>query len=307
MSGHLKKRARQHPEETRLRVRSNHGSYLHEREGKLILPSDLLLHRAPVLNLNLHSKRKRISNDTACDICTDKLELGAKVLTYCKTCGQNLHYACFMNWFKKREEADEERNCPYCRREWPVENNKIVSIDCNYIHPMGFSVYREWLYTSRIAIENMPSGKPDLLPLVYARTLSLEWDDEDFQKAVIHAVLEIIVDMGVCFDSVVIHAAYEELARYDVLLVIIVDIYLWHSRRTGGRWLEAKYANKFPAPFLQDVVVASIKGKDTGFELDVAKMKAKYDCIAEMLDNGELEDENILEDFKKDDDVEMVY
>jgi hypothetical protein len=279
-----------------------------------VLPSDLLLHKVPSLNRVLHHNRKLISNDTACDICTDKLELGARVLAYCKTCGQNLHHECLMKWFEKRELADEERNCPYCRREWHVEDNKIPSLICDYIHPTGLSVYREWLYTSRVPIENLPNGKPNLLPLVYARSLSVAWEDNDFQKAVIHATLEIIVDTGVCFDSVAIHAAYQELAREDALgredvfLIIIVDLYLLHSRRTTGRWLEAKSANKFPEQFLHDVAVAAVRERETGFmnsEMDLERMKAWYGRIAKLLDDSELDDGSLLEDFKHDDDVQM--
>lgn len=54
-----------------------------------------------------------------CPICQDSLEGGQReAVTFCFTCGNNVHSACIKMWVDSRRRQSLEVSCPFCRSCW---------------------------------------------------------------------------------------------------------------------------------------------------------------------------------------------
>lgn len=89
----------------------------------------------------LEAGRKRIEGD--CGICLEPLKAHDKILTWCKTCGNNVHQECLEKW------AKQDMTCPMCRAPW-VPREMFETLTFRDFDPVGFDVYIQWLYTDKI-------------------------------------------------------------------------------------------------------------------------------------------------------------
>lgn len=89
----------------------------------------------------LEPGRKQADGD--CGICLESLKSHERILTWCKTCGSNVHQDCLEKW------AKHDMTCPMCRAPW-IPREIFETMIFKEIDPAGFGIYMQWLYTDKI-------------------------------------------------------------------------------------------------------------------------------------------------------------
>jgi len=77
-------------------------------------------------------KRKPLEGD--CPICFCEMEEQGEQIVWCRAaCGQNIHKACFETWAatKRKQAANAEVTCPYCRSVWQGDEDMVKKIKKN--------------------------------------------------------------------------------------------------------------------------------------------------------------------------------
>lgn len=77
-------------------------------------------------------KRKPLEGD--CPICFCEMEEQGEQIVWCRAaCGQNIHKGCFEMWAatKRKQAANAEVTCPYCRSVWQEDEDMVKKIKKN--------------------------------------------------------------------------------------------------------------------------------------------------------------------------------
>jgi hypothetical protein len=227
-----------------------------------------LCNKSEFFRKKLQPKRKPFDDNTDC-----------KELTYCTAhCGNNFHYKCMERWKDAKRAAGEAVKCPFCRHTWAAENNMTTVHRLPKISATAFSIFSDWLYHTRIVVEDVETGfeehLPNMVALVTAYVLGLHLKHSTFYQAVMEALLETAKDTSICPGPVVIGCAYENTRKGSVLRHVIVRLF---AQRGQAKWRDMYKIEGYPVDFLKDLVSALLKQqpslKDT---LDLSKMKEEF-------------------------------
>jgi hypothetical protein len=227
----------------------------------------------------LQPKRKPFNHETDCDICTERLESGVKELTYCTVhCGNNFHYKCIERWNDEKRAAGQAVKCPFCRHKWATEDNMITVHRFPKISATAFSIFNDWLYHDRIAVEDIEyedeDGSPDIEGLVKAYILWLHLKHGTFCGAVMEGFLEIAKDTAICPGPRFISYVYENTRKGSVIRLVMVLLYV---RCGKADFIDENETKDYAAEFLKDLVSALFKkhpSRDDNF--DLPKMKEEF-------------------------------
>ena len=135
--------------------------------------------RLPYFKNLLQNQRHDIEG--RCGICHDDLVPEEGNTTYCKGCGQNLHYHCIEKCVPKR--------CPYCREMW---SSNPQTVDCPKLEADGFNVYFTWL--NQGSIPSYKADEDDLdertTRLLKAWRVATQLDDNEFRDVILKHIGE---------------------------------------------------------------------------------------------------------------------
>lgn len=137
---------------------------------------DLLCASSQFFHDKFQGKRRNV--DGFCYICWHKLyEVGLGEVTYCRSCGENLHSRCIQD--RRKHEADEvDEICPLCDQKW--SDRCLTQAHCfTLVDEVAIEIYEYWLY--RMVV---PYSAEDWYHvyenLVKAYVLGLEVQDSKF-------------------------------------------------------------------------------------------------------------------------------
>ena len=68
--------------------------------------------------LNAGSWRVLMPPRLQCAICVEPMAEGGEAVTFCASCGQNVHGGCIAKWISTRRAQGIQISCPYCRGNW---------------------------------------------------------------------------------------------------------------------------------------------------------------------------------------------
>jgi hypothetical protein len=182
-----------------------------------------LCNKSEFFRKKLQPKRKPFDDNTDCNICPEKLEQGVKELTYCTAhCGNSFHYKCMERWKDEKCAAGQTVKCPFCRHNWAVEDNVITVHRFPNLNATTLSIFTDWLYHNRIAVEDIASGvaqgQPDMEALIKAYVLGLHLEHSTFCQAVMEAPLESAEDASIYPGPVTIANTYNNTRKGSVLM-----------------------------------------------------------------------------------------
>ncbi|KAI4644744.1 uncharacterized protein J4E78_009563 [Alternaria triticimaculans] len=158
---------------------------------------DMLCKRSKVFKDRFQPERKDVEGE--CVICQEGLDPMVKTLTYCKSCGNNLHEDCMEEW------SGTNSTCPMCRAEW-VMPPFLNSVDLEDTNANDFDMYVQWLYGHtfpKYATEDRDDGDDGdevdhFVRLYGAYFVAADYQDDEFLQAVreeiIHCSLRMTVD-----------------------------------------------------------------------------------------------------------------
>jgi len=137
----------------------------------------MLCKRSKVFKDRFQPERKDVEGE--CVICQEGLDPMVKTLTYCKSCGNNLHEDCMEEW------SGTNSTCPMCRAEW-VMPPFLDIVDLKDTHANGFDMYVQWLYGHTFPKYATDDGDEvdhfDRLSGAYA--VGRKYQDDEFLQAV---------------------------------------------------------------------------------------------------------------------------
>ncbi|KAI8939762.1 hypothetical protein NX059_003505 [Plenodomus lindquistii] len=188
-----------------------------ERQG-FSVHEDLLCSRSPYLKQAFQHVRKSLEGD--CAICCEDLDSDTSYVTWCKTCGNNIHQDCLQQWVKT------SNKCPFCRTTWKkspfFHQSELHELDAD-----GFEVYANWLYTARIPSYRLSKGEntTDCTRLIKAHLLGEKLQDKGFQLAVRKHIVQESLDnvQGISLASITY--GYSAMKGPSTFKQFLVDLY----------------------------------------------------------------------------------
>jgi hypothetical protein len=206
----------------------------------------------------LQENRKPIEGE--CPICYEDLRIDAEEITYCVSCGGNMHYDCREDCEELRPEEQEEILCPLCRAQWE-DPSKYPRTLLPELSGRGFELYFEWIYKGRI----VPFSEPDFndgaiwYTLTKAYVVGITVQDPAFRQAILRSFVEVIERHGNYPRPSTVRFAYEQTSPNSGLRRFLIHIYVTSAEYTwfqGGKW------DRFPDDFRQDVFQALIQKRE---------------------------------------------
>jgi hypothetical protein len=179
------------------------------RRDPIQVHEDLLCTYSPFFRTLLQPNRKPIED--LCSVCQYDLETTSDNITYCKSCGQNIHKNCIDNWL------DQKKQCPICRRQWvkEIKNEKVV---VKSLDPEGFNCWVQCAYGS----SDLPK-----LRTVNGKTNAEEFDEHIIELAKAWAVGNILEDTS--FRNAVTAQIAFDVEKNDQLPGKAAIEYLWEQ------------------------------------------------------------------------------
>jgi hypothetical protein len=150
------------------------------RKSTFTVHEEILCSRSEFFKARLQRDRKPIEDK--CAVCQEDFDCEKDNISFCKSCGQNIHYACIDQWLCRKG----KKRCPFCRAAWICES-KIQISKCPDLDSDGFDVYVKYIYGK--ALPTFKAGSDDmdehLLVLIKAWTVGDKLSDQDFKDAII--------------------------------------------------------------------------------------------------------------------------
>jgi hypothetical protein len=234
---------------------------------------DMLCMRSKFFKDWFQTARKDVEGE--CVICHEDLDAVVKTITYCKSCGNNLHQACMEQWF------DTSSTCPTCRAEW-VMSDFLGAFNLDDTDADGFDAYVQWLYGRKIPTYVADKGDVQVRcrRLVKAHIVGDSLGDEDFVKVVRHEIVKDSLEGAYTISVDVLNTVYKTTAGPCTLRSFMVCLYVLHGNR--GNWIHQ--VNTLCHAALVDL---------TTHMLEEAELQSAEDIWTDMRDLGYIEPENV--------------
>ncbi|CAN9163875.1 unnamed protein product [Alternaria alternata] len=187
---------------------------------------DMLCKQSTFFKNQFQTVRKDIEGE--CVVCHEDLHALIQILTYCKTCGNNLHQDCMKQWF------ENNNTCPTCRSEW-IMSDFLDTASLDDIDADGFDVYVQWLYGRIIPIYKADKGVGELRcsRLIGAHIVGDFLKDTAFLSTVRKEILKCSFDMTIKSRENLLIAAYRRTERPCELRRFLVELYTLQNETTS--------------------------------------------------------------------------
>ncbi|KAJ4290992.1 hypothetical protein N0V90_010188 [Kalmusia sp. IMI 367209] len=248
---------------------------------------DLLCAHSPHFRNLLQSSRKPL--DAHCCVCKTSLDASEDNITYCKSCGQNMHNDCIDRWLEKNT------RCPLCRAIWSRED-KHETVRVEGLDRDGFGIWVKCLYGSelpKLRNESMDADTFDahIIRLMKASMAANMIQDVDFQDAVMVQMATDIESYNTLPGLLVARYLFSDKdrdAEFTTLRAFIIDVYalMW----TAGD--EAFWCGNYDihgvAEFMSHLLMAQGKAKGSNLAANAMDDLVKKYLLTEIEDTEQV-------------------
>ncbi|KAF2033321.1 hypothetical protein EK21DRAFT_58878 [Setomelanomma holmii] len=140
---------------------------VHNIDRRFAVHEDLICRTSNLFKAQLQKNRKALPAEPEgeeCCVCQEDLDPITKDITYCVTCGQNVHDSCIEQWKQTNNTSGGDRTaatCPMCRATWKNEPLlKYLSIDAS-LDAEAVQAYLDYLYSGTLHIPSSISRRTD--------------------------------------------------------------------------------------------------------------------------------------------------
>jgi hypothetical protein len=227
-------------------------------DRKFTVHEDLICRTSSLFKAQLQKNRKTIheeNNLEDCCVCQEDLDAKTKDITYCGTCGQNLHERCIEQW-KQSSDKDKSPSCPMCRADWKNEPLlKNVSID-EQLDAEAVQMYLDWLYSGNLHIPSIISRRTDAFNLMLLKcwAVASAVDDESFERTVMFIFFK---EAKAQFWDESVHWAFVEGGANEEICAFIIEVYMAHMEKG---WFTKK-GPKWPSDFVMALADKAMEGE----------------------------------------------
>ncbi|KAI4958967.1 hypothetical protein J4E86_002687 [Alternaria arbusti] len=195
----------------------------------------MLCERSTFFKNQLQESRQDMEGE--CVICHEDLDPVALDLTYCKTCGNNVHENCI----DRRTTIDN--TCPTCRAEW-VEPPSSQSMDLAQVEVNGFDMYAQWLYGSSLPSYNADEDGGELrcIRLINAHIVGDLLKDSQFVQAVRKEIIKCSLNISDASRYTLLTHVYESTKDRCALRKLFIDLHILRNKHTRAQMREAPKA-----------------------------------------------------------------
>jgi len=193
---------------------------------------DMLCERSTFFKNQLQESRQDIEGE--CVICHEDLDPVALSLTYCKTCGNNVHENCRDKWNKI------DNTCPTCRAKW-VEPPSFQSMDLAQVKVNGFDMYVQWFYGSSLPAYNADGEGGELccIRLINAHIVGDLLEDSQFVQAVRKEVIKCSLNISDASRYTLLAHVYKSTNGRCALRKLFIDLHILRNRHIMAQMREA--------------------------------------------------------------------
>ncbi|KAH7085333.1 hypothetical protein BKA63DRAFT_559969 [Paraphoma chrysanthemicola] len=151
---------------------------------------DLICANSKLFKRRLQGDRKVVEGE--CTICHEDLDPKKDDITFCTSCGQNVHEKCMEQWNQARAGTT---TCPLCRRIWREDREDLIVLD-EPLDSDAVQLYIDWLYTGCLQYQesSIESDEDFNLMLLKAWTVSVILKDTKFRYALIAEYVHAVVN-----------------------------------------------------------------------------------------------------------------
>jgi hypothetical protein len=242
---------------------------------------DMLCMRSKVFRDRFQTARKDVEGE--CVLCHEDLDAMGEDLTYCKTCGNNLHQDCMDQW------SHTNNTCPTCRAVW-VKSPFINTFNLEDTDADGFDVYVQWLY--RCAIPTYAADKEDVRfrcrRLVKAHVVGDNLGDEEFVKVVRCEIIKCSLGGTFSLSVTALKWAYSMTDGSCILRRFMTDLYALHGNR--GNWLGNSQAAKLSHAIFVDLLKSPV---------NKTKLQTDEEAWTIMAKGGYIEEKDATDDVRE--------
>jgi hypothetical protein len=235
---------------------------------------ELLCVNSAYFRAELQGNRHAVEGE--CPICMDSLVPGETDITFCTSCGGNLHLDCIETYHASDSWHPKNAGpCPLCRAEWVPSKVKPLKVSrCTTFDRTAFKTYVEWLHERHIPVEEDEEGHIKFVDLVKAYKLGSLVEDTNFRKAVLSSIMETVHDRARYPDPNAINELYEGPRSNRALKCFLVDVY---ATCAPHDWFEvdAPYCQRF----LSDLTSALMKRREVDNSFDLEEMQRVYTTL----------------------------
>ncbi|KAF1920648.1 hypothetical protein BDU57DRAFT_561827 [Ampelomyces quisqualis] len=236
-------------------------------DKRFIVHEDLICHTSTLFKTKLQKNRRiRKSSSSAfeeCCICQDDLNPITKDITYCITCGKDIHDICIEKWKRTAAQREGGRTlptCPMCRAPWKNEPllkhlNLHENLDADAVQ-----IYIDWMYSSAIRVPSSITRNTDAFNVMLMKCWAVASAVQDmaFRNAVIYAFFTVAEAR---FWGSTVHWAFVEGNANAEIKDFVMEIFM---NFTNPGWFK-RHGAKWPGVFvrsLADRILGSGKRKD---------------------------------------------
>lgn len=103
--------------------------------------------------------RRKVEGD--CAICFDDLKGGHEAISWCASCGNNLHTKCCDQWVRMRHGQHQDVSCVYCRAPWVDGSKPAAAAGAGPAAPGGYVNLKQYSEAHRTANTSLQALYPD--------------------------------------------------------------------------------------------------------------------------------------------------
>ncbi|KAB2102583.1 hypothetical protein AG0111_0g9091 [Alternaria gaisen] len=179
---------------------------------------DMLCKQSTFFKNQFQTVRKDVEG--GCIICHEYLDALVQTLTYCKTCGNNLHQDCMKQW------SENNNTCPTFRSKW-ILSDFFDTTSLDDMDADGFDVYVQWLYGCTIPVYEAAKGDHELrcFRLILAHEVGETLGDIEFLQVVRQEIIECSLRMTDKSRHQLMLVAYQKTTRSCALRRLFVDLF----------------------------------------------------------------------------------
>jgi len=194
--------------------------------------ADMLCDQSTFFKNQVQESRQVIEGE--CVICHEDLDPVALNLTYCKTCGNNVHENCIDKWNKI------DNTCPICRAEW-VEPPSFQPMDLAQVEVNGFDMYAQWFYGSSLPAYNAngEGGELRCIRLINAHIVGDLLKDSQFVQAVRKEIIKCSLDISDASRNRLLAHVYKSTHDRWALRKFFIDLHILRNRHIRAQMREA--------------------------------------------------------------------
>lgn len=227
-------------------------------DRRFTVHEDLICRTSAVFKTQLQKNRKLFYHDKGiedCCVCQEDLNAITKDITYCVTCGQNVHDKCIEQW-KRSSDEDKAPSCPMCRAEWKNEcllkNMRLEE----QLDAEAVQMYLDWLYSGSLHVPAKISRRKDTFNLTVLKcwAVASAVEDDCFKEIVITTFFK---EAKAQFWEESVRWAFVDDRANAEIKGFITEVYMAHM---GEGWFKKKGA-KWPTEFVMALADEAFKGQ----------------------------------------------